>query len=89
MLLDGKKIAQLQQCELDLLAEKWAASIVMYVVGDIPKIASVNRYISSNWTHVKKPTVYLHDAIFSFNFVLLMIKMRLSILDLIRFLVNQ
>lgn len=42
---DGRKIAQLQQSELDVLTEKWNASIVMYVVGSTPTIASVNRYI--------------------------------------------
>lgn len=40
---DGKKIAQLQQPELDAMADKWQATIVMYVVEESPTIASVKR----------------------------------------------
>ncbi|XP_021847403.1 uncharacterized protein [Spinacia oleracea] len=33
----------------------------MYVVGDVPTIASVKRYIAANWSRVGVPNVFLHD----------------------------
>lgn len=58
---DGRKLAQMQKAEVDKLTEKCVTSLVMYVVGDVPTIASVKRYIVANWNQVGTPTVFLHD----------------------------
>lgn len=33
----------------------------MYVMGETPSIREILRYIASEWNHVSKPRVYLHD----------------------------
>ncbi|XP_056697419.1 uncharacterized protein [Spinacia oleracea] len=58
---EGKKLAQLQKTEVDAMTERWISSLVMYVVGDVPTIASVKRYIAANWNQVGVPNVFLHD----------------------------
>lgn len=58
---EGKRVAQLQQAELESLSGKWMASMVLYVVGETPTIAAVNRYIADVWNHVAQPEVFLHD----------------------------
>lgn len=47
---------------MDSLTEKWLTSLVLYVVGDTPTIASIKRYIIAHWNHVGVPNVFLHDA---------------------------
>ncbi|XP_021837529.1 uncharacterized protein [Spinacia oleracea] len=58
---DGRKVAQLQQKELDSMADKWQAAIVMYVVGESPTIASVKRFMAAVWSNVTQPQVFYHD----------------------------
>ncbi|XP_056697358.1 uncharacterized protein [Spinacia oleracea] len=70
VLQDGKKIAQLQEDEMNELTEKWKSSMVMYVVGDSPTIASVKRYMEGMWNSVAQPQVFYHDdGYFSIKFV--------------------
>ncbi|XP_021860851.1 uncharacterized protein [Spinacia oleracea] len=61
VLQDGKKIAQLQEDEMTELTEKWKSSMVMYVVGDSPTIASVKRYMEGMWNSVTQPQVFFQD----------------------------
>ncbi|XP_056691905.1 uncharacterized protein [Spinacia oleracea] len=61
---DGRKVAQLQQKELDSMADKWQAAIVMYVVGESPIIASVKRFMAEVWNNVAQPQPWVAD----FNF---------------------
>ncbi|XP_021863540.2 uncharacterized protein [Spinacia oleracea] len=58
---DGRKVAQLQQKELDSMADKWQAAIVMYVVGDSPTIAFVKRFMAAVWSNMTQPQVFYHD----------------------------
>ncbi|XP_056688098.1 uncharacterized protein [Spinacia oleracea] len=58
---DGRKVAQLQQKELDSMADKWQAAIVMYVVGESPTIPSVKRFMAAVWSNVTQPHVFYHD----------------------------
>lgn len=58
---DGKKVAQLQQSELATMADKWQASLVMYVVGESPTLASVRRFMAAVWSEVSTPQVFFHD----------------------------
>ncbi|XP_056695221.1 uncharacterized protein [Spinacia oleracea] len=43
------------------MADKWQASIVMYVVGEFPTIASVKRFMAAVWGDVAQPQVFYHD----------------------------
>lgn len=54
-------MAQPQKPEVDAMTEKWITSLVMYIVGEVPTIASIKRYIVANWSQVSVPSVYLHD----------------------------
>lgn len=47
---EGKKLAQLQKPEVHATTGKWITFLVLYVVGDVPTIASIKRYIAVNWT---------------------------------------
>ncbi|XP_056685384.1 uncharacterized protein [Spinacia oleracea] len=51
----------MQENEIDKLTDVWLASIVLYVVGDAPTIASVKRFIDATWSNVGTPNVFLHD----------------------------
>lgn len=85
---EGKKIAQLQKTDVDIGTEKWLNSVVLYVVGDTPTIASVNRFISSTWNHVAEPVVYLHDDGYFIITRLKKIKMKLFMVVHIHFITN-
>lgn len=61
MVKEGGKIAQLQKEDLEAMSSKWVTSMVMYIVGEIPTIASIRRFIASNWNHVAQPEIFLHD----------------------------
>lgn len=43
------------------MTERWIISLVMYVVGNVPTIAYVKRYIPANGSQVGTPNVFLHD----------------------------
>lgn len=58
---DGKKVIKLQPSELDKLNEHWQQSIVLYVVGYTPTIASLSKYVAANWSYVSMPKIFLHD----------------------------
>lgn len=58
---EGKPIAKLTADDFTLNSKKWMNSIIFYVIGQKPTIASVYRFISYNWNHVARPKVYMHD----------------------------
>lgn len=59
--VEGEFVAQLQQEELDREIEKWKQALIMYVVGNSPTIAVVERFIASNWNYIAKSKVYYHN----------------------------
>ena len=67
---DGKSVASLQQSEIAKMHSKWEMSLILFVVGYTPTIASVARFIAQNWNQVQKPNLVLHeDGYFIVQFV--------------------
>lgn len=61
LLKKGKKVATLDQDEVNKLFEPWSTAIILYVVGQTPTIGALTRYIEYQWNHVSKPKIFLHD----------------------------
>ncbi|XP_019259894.1 PREDICTED: uncharacterized protein LOC109237950 [Nicotiana attenuata] len=60
-IVEGEVVAQLQQEELDRETGKWKQALIMYVVGNSPTIAAVERFIANNWNYTANPKVYYHN----------------------------
>lgn len=58
---DGVVVAILDKTNMDKMANEWDATIIMYVVRDLPSIGVVMCFIVKEWSHVSKPQVLLHD----------------------------
>lgn len=58
---NGVSVACLDKYETDKLSKIWATSLVIYVVGVIPSIGALTRYIEKEWKSVAKPIIFLHD----------------------------
>lgn len=60
-IVDCKPIALLNKIDVDNMAAIWDFSIMMYIVGDMPSIGEVIRFIAKEWVNVPTPKVFLHD----------------------------
>ncbi|XP_009597033.1 uncharacterized protein [Nicotiana tomentosiformis] len=60
-MVDGEKMVELQQNEIEIEAVKWRHAIILYVVGDSPSIGTVERFIATYWNFAAKPKVYYHN----------------------------
>ncbi|KAH0752001.1 hypothetical protein KY285_005149 [Solanum tuberosum] len=61
---NGEKVVKLYKEEVDLETNKWKHTIILYVVGASPTIASLERYIANQWNYIAKPTVYYHNDVY-------------------------
>ncbi|XP_048493463.1 uncharacterized protein LOC125494010 [Beta vulgaris subsp. vulgaris] len=61
VLKEGKKVAKLDQFEVDKLSKAWSTAVILYVVGQTPSIGTLTRFIDQHWNHVGKPRIFLHD----------------------------
>ena len=52
---------KVQNEDLEAMSSKRITSMVIYTVGENPTIASIRRFIASNWNHVAQPEIFLHD----------------------------
>ncbi|XP_049399751.1 uncharacterized protein LOC125863797 [Solanum stenotomum] len=67
---NGEKVIELKKEEIDKAIEEWKHALILYVVGDSPTIAAVERYIALQVNTVSKPKVYCHnDGYFLVQFV--------------------
>ncbi|XP_021859177.2 uncharacterized protein [Spinacia oleracea] len=60
-IVDGKPIGLLNKIDVDNMVAIWNCSIVMYIVGDMPSIGAVIRFIAKEWVNVSTPKVFLQD----------------------------
>nr|XP_021851937.1 uncharacterized protein LOC110791493 [Spinacia oleracea] len=60
-IVDGKPIALLDKNDVDNMAAIWNCSIVMYIVGEMPSIGAVIRFIAKEWVNVATPKAFFHD----------------------------
>ncbi|XP_070018332.1 uncharacterized protein [Nicotiana sylvestris] len=58
---DGKKVVQLTKADVELGTEKWRNVITLYVVGESPTIAALERFIAFQWNFYAKRNVYYHN----------------------------
>lgn len=56
------KYGELNKVEIDKATEEWKQAIILYVVGDSPTIAAIERYIAMQVNIVRKPKVYYHNG---------------------------
>lgn len=61
LLKEGKKVAKLNQAEVDKLSKASSTVVILYVVGQTPSRGDLTRYIEQQWNHVGKPKVLIHD----------------------------
>ncbi|KAK4360270.1 hypothetical protein RND71_019222 [Anisodus tanguticus] len=61
VIVDGEKVAQIQQEKVEEDTQKWKQSIVLYVVGNSPSIGAIDRFISTTWNFSTKPKIYYHN----------------------------
>ncbi|KAG5580708.1 hypothetical protein H5410_051335 [Solanum commersonii] len=55
---NGEKVIELKKKEIDKATEEWKQALILYVVGDSPTVAAVERYIALQVNTVTKPKVY-------------------------------
>ncbi|KAG5620619.1 hypothetical protein H5410_005837 [Solanum commersonii] len=58
---NGEKVIELQKDEIDKATEEWKQALILYVVGESPTIAAIERYIALQVNTVSKPKVYYHN----------------------------
>ncbi|KAG5614545.1 hypothetical protein H5410_014369 [Solanum commersonii] len=58
---NGEKVIELQKDEIDKATEEWKQALILYVVGESPTIAAMERYIALQVNTVSKPKVYYHN----------------------------
>lgn len=65
---DGVTIFQLDRDETDKESVKWQNSMILYVVGDSPPSAALDRFITSQWSFAMKPMFFHNDVYFVLKF---------------------
>ncbi|KAH0776401.1 hypothetical protein KY290_007812 [Solanum tuberosum] len=56
-----EKVVELNKEEVEKATEVWKQALILYVVGDSPTIAAVERYIALQVNTISKPKVYYHN----------------------------
>ncbi|KAG5603445.1 hypothetical protein H5410_034815 [Solanum commersonii] len=54
---NGEKVIELKKDEIDKATEEWKQALILYVVGELPTIAAMERYIALQVNTVSKPKV--------------------------------
>ncbi|KAM3203149.1 hypothetical protein P3L10_030775 [Capsicum annuum] len=57
---EGEVMVQLEGEDISKRNTIWKKALIMYVVGNMPMIGAVERFIAAQWQFVQKPRVYLH-----------------------------
>ncbi|KAK4713550.1 hypothetical protein R3W88_019457 [Solanum pinnatisectum] len=69
VIIDGEKIVEILEEDVARDNEKWAPSIVIYVVGTAPSIGAMERFILEQGTFTIKPVILYHkDGYFVVRF---------------------
>ncbi|KAK4737685.1 hypothetical protein R3W88_001382 [Solanum pinnatisectum] len=69
IIIDGEKIVEILEEDVARDNEKWAPSIVIYVVGTAPSIGAMERFILEQGTFTNKPVILYHkDGYFVVRF---------------------
>ncbi|KAH0709217.1 hypothetical protein KY284_010644 [Solanum tuberosum] len=58
---NGEKVIELKKEEIDKPIEELTQSLILYVVGESPTIAAMERYITLQVNTMSKPKVYYHN----------------------------
>ncbi|KAG5576040.1 hypothetical protein H5410_056174 [Solanum commersonii] len=58
---NGEHVIELKKEEIEKATEKWKQALILYVVGESPTIAAIERYIALQVNTVSKPKVYYHN----------------------------
>lgn len=58
---EGQQAAELVDTEVATSSKRWENSMIFYVIGLKPTMASIFRFIAYNWNSVAKPKVFMHD----------------------------
>ncbi|KAK4729405.1 hypothetical protein R3W88_022393 [Solanum pinnatisectum] len=58
---NGEKVIELKKEEIDKATEEWKQALILYVVGESPTIAALERYIALQVNTISKPMVYYHN----------------------------
>ncbi|KAG5632415.1 hypothetical protein H5410_004132 [Solanum commersonii] len=58
---NGEKVIELKKDEIDKATKEWKQALILYVVGESPTIAMMERYIALQVNTVSKPKVYYHN----------------------------
>lgn len=58
---NGGKMVELNKDEVEKAIEEWKHALILYVVGDSPTIAAVERYITLYVNTASKPKIYDHN----------------------------
>ncbi|KAF3670379.1 putative protein DOWNSTREAM OF FLC-like [Capsicum annuum] len=58
---NGEKIIELSKKEVNRATEEWKQALVIYVVGESPTIAAIERYLATYMNNVSKPKIYYHN----------------------------
>lgn len=67
---NGEKVIELSKEEVNRATEEWKQALILYVVGESPTMAAIERYIALQMNTVSKPKVYYHsDDYFLVKFV--------------------
>ncbi|KAK6796235.1 hypothetical protein RDI58_003936 [Solanum bulbocastanum] len=58
---NGEQVIELKKEEIEKATEEWKQALILYVVGESPTIAAIERYIALQVNTVSKPKVYYHN----------------------------
>ncbi|XP_060203006.1 uncharacterized protein LOC132631446 [Lycium barbarum] len=58
---NGEKVVELSKIEIEKECAYWKQTIILYVIGASPTIATVAGFIASNWNFASKPRIYYHN----------------------------
>ncbi|KAK4706561.1 hypothetical protein R3W88_033881 [Solanum pinnatisectum] len=58
---NGEQVIELKKEEIDKATAEWKQVLILYVVGESPTIAEIERYIAMQVNMVSKPKVYYHN----------------------------
>ncbi|KAH0665545.1 uncharacterized protein [Solanum tuberosum] len=58
---NGEQVIELKKEEVDKATVEWKQALILYVVGESPTIAAIERYIALQVNTVSKPKVYYHN----------------------------
>lgn len=67
-----EKLIELGKKEVNQATEEWKQARILYIIGESPTIAEIERYIALQINNISKPKVYYHnDDYFLEKFVII------------------